>query len=262
MKRADGVRVHLSPRTDDGRLVRAEIRDITDHCDAKHREELFWRVLQHDIRNKSAIVAGYAEEIVDGDDPEQMRAAASTIADAAMELGNVATSVRQIQQAVTADPGDREVRDDATAVSDVVAECRADYPDAELTVTEREAVGTSTDRAFPCALRHAVENAIVHNDTPTPSVEIHVGRAPNTGRAEIGVLDRNPPIDDAELDVLFRLAARTSTRHGSGVGRDALVCGVPGGRVGVERRTRRGNVVRFYLPPKPGPDDYGLGSGT
>ena len=66
-----------------------------------------------------------------------------------MELGNGATSVRQIQQAVTADPGDREVRDAATAVSDVVAECRADYPDAELTVTEREAVGISTDRAFP-----------------------------------------------------------------------------------------------------------------
>ena len=268
VKRADGalvwVRVHLSPRTDDGRWVHAEIRDITDHCDAKHREELFWRVLRHDIRNKSAIVAGYAEEIVDGDDPEQMRSAASIIADAAMELGNVATSVRRIQQAVTADPGDRGVRDAATAVSDVVAECRADYPDAEITVTEREAVGISIDRAFAHALRHAVENAIVHNDTPTPSVEIRVGRSPNTGRAEIGVLDRNPPIDDAELDVLFRPAARTSTRHGSGVGLFVMRWCVEslGGEIGVEHRTQRGNVVRFYLPPKPVPDDPGPGSGT
>ena len=261
VKRGDGelvwVRIRLSPRSDDARWVRAEIRDVTDYYDAKHREELFWRILRHDIRNKSAIVSGYAEQIVAGDDPGEMRAAAATIADAATELGSAATSVRQIQQAVTADPADRRVRDAAAAVSDVVSECRGDYPDAEITVTERDAVGIAVDRAFPYALRHAIENAIVHNDTPTPSVEIRIGRSPNTGRAEISVLDRNPPIDDAELDVLFRPEARTSTLHGSGVGLFVMRWCIEslGGEIGVDRRTERGNAVRFYLPPKPVPDD-------
>jgi PAS domain S-box-containing protein len=261
VKRGDGelvwVRIRLSPRSDDARWVRAEIRDVTDYYDAKHREELFWRILRHDIRNKSAIVSGYAEQIVAGDDPGEMRAAAATIADAATELGSAATSVRQIQQAVTADPADRRVRDAAAAVSDVVSECRGHYPDAEITVTERDAVGIAVDRAFPYALRHAIENAIVHNDTPTPSVEIRIGRSPNTGRVEISVLDRNPPIDDAELDVLFRPEARTSTLHGSGVGLFVMRWCIEslGGEIGVDRRTGRGNAVRFYLPPKPVPDD-------
>jgi PAS domain S-box-containing protein len=261
VKRGDGelvwVRIRLSPRTDDARWVRAEIRDITDHYDAKHREELFWRILRHDIRNKSAIVSGYAEEIIDGDDPNEMRAAAATVADAATELGSAATSVRQIQRAVTADPGNRRVRDAATAVSDVASECRDDYPDADITVTKREAVGIAVDRAFPYALRHAIENAIVHNDASTPAVEVRIGRSPNTGRVEISVLDRNPPIDDAELDVLFRPEARSSTLHGSGVGLFVMRWCIEslGGEIGVERRTPRGNAVRLYLPPKPVPSD-------
>mgnify|MGYP000096554522 CR=1 FL=1 len=261
VKRGDGelvwVRIRLSRSAADGGWVRAEIRDVTDHYDAKRRAELFWRVLRHDIRNKSAIASGYAEEIVDGDDPDRMRAAAATIADAAADLASAATSVRQIQRAVTAAAGDREIRSAARAVGEVVAECRADYPDAEITVTEREAVGIAVDRAFSHALRHAVENAVVHGDAAAPTVEVRVGRSPNTGRAEVSVRDRNSPIDDAELDVLFRPEARTSTRHGSGVGLFVMRWCVEslGGEIGVERRASGGNVVRLYFPPKPVPDD-------
>jgi PAS domain S-box-containing protein len=256
VKRGDGelvwVRLRLSQRAADDKWVRAEIRDITNHYDAKHRAGLFWRILRHDIRNKSAIVSGYAEEIADGDDPDQMRAAAAIISDAATDLGNAATSVRQIQEAVTADPGDRRVRSATQAVEDVAAECRTDYPDAEITVTEREAVGIAADRAFSHALRHAIENAIVHSDAAAPTVEVRIGRSPNTGRAELSIVDENPPIDDAELDVLFRPDARTSTRHGSGVGLFVMRWCVEslGGEIGIERHAR-GNVVRFYFPPKP-----------
>ena len=265
VKRGDGalvwVRIRLSRRTTDGKWVRAEIRDVTDHYDAKHREELFWRILRHDIRNKSAIVSGYAEEILDGDDPDRMRAAAATIADAAADLGNAATSVRQIQEAVAADAGDRRVRSAARAVEEVISECRADYPDAEITVTDREAVGIAVDRAFSHALRHAIENAIVHSDTAAPTAEVRIDRSPNTGRAELSVVDENPPIDDAELDVLFRPETRTSTLHGSGVGLFVMRWCVEslGGEIGVECHAR-GNVVRFYFPPKPVPGDDPVGT--
>lgn len=265
VKRGDGelvwVRIRLSRRAANEKWIRAELRDITDHYDAKHRAELFWRILRHDIRNKSAIVSGYAEEIVGGDDPDQMRTAAATIADAAADLGNAATSVRQIQEAVAADPGDRRIRDVTRAVDDVVSECRADYPAAEITVTERESVGIAVDRAFSHALRHAVENAIVHSDAAAPTVEVRIDRSPNTGRAELSIVDENPPIDDAELDVLFRPEVRTSTLHGSGVGLFVMRWCVEslGGEIGVERHAR-GNVVRFYFPPKPVPGDDPAGA--
>jgi len=261
VKRGDGalvwVRIRLSRRVENEMWVRAEIRDVTDHYDAKHREELFWRILRHDLRNKSAIIAGYAEEIVDSHDPDRMRTAAETITDAASDLGSAATSVRQIQEAVTTEASDRQIRDAARAVEAVAAECREESPDAEVTVTERQAVGIAVDGAFSHALRHAIENAVVHSDASASTVEVRIGRSPNTGRAEISVLDENPPIDDAELDVLFRPETRTSTLHGSGVGLFVMRWCVEslGGEIGVERRTPRGNAVRLYFPPKPVPDE-------
>ena len=260
VKRGDGeliwVRVHLSrQQLDAGEYVRAEIRDVTDYYDATHREELFWRILRHNLRNKASVIAGYAEEIADGEDTDRMRAAAEIINAAAMDLGDTAESVKEIQQAVAPTTGERRVRKATRAIRDVVADCRRDHPEATLTVTEREALWIDVDSAFSHALTHAVENAIVHSDDARPTVELRVGRSPNTGRVEIAVADTNPPIRDAELDALFRPEARTNTFHGSGVGLFVMRWCVEslGGEISFERRSPRGNTVRLYLPPREPP---------
>lgn len=273
VKRGDGtlvwVRVDLAKRTadehDSGRpeadrdrpYVRAELRDVTDLYDATHREELFWRILRHNIRNKSAIIAGYAEEIVDGEDPAQVREMATTINETAMALGNTATSVKQIQGAISRRSGERRVRDAGRAVRETVVDCREAFPAARIEVVERETLGIAVDSAFKHALRHAVENAIVHSEAREPTVEVRIDRSPNTGRAEISIVDSNPPIGDDELDALFRPKTRTNTLHGSGVGLFVMRWCVEslGGEIGFERRHPRGNTVRLYLPPKTSPEN-------
>ncbi|WP_049986957.1 PAS domain-containing sensor histidine kinase [Halobellus rufus] len=262
VKRGDGeliwVRVHLSRQVPaGGDHVLAEIRDVTDHYDASHREELFWRILRHNLRNKAAIITGYAEEIADGDDIEQARAAARTIHEAATKLGDTATSVKEIQHAVVPTAGDRHVRNATRAIREVVADFREEYSHARISVTEREALWIDVDDAFSYALSHAVENAIVHSDDSAPVVDLRVGRSPNTGRVEIAIEDTNPPIRDAELDALFRPAARTNTVHGSGVGLFVMRWCVEslGGEIGFERQRPQGNTVRMYLPPKEPPTE-------
>lgn len=271
VKRSDGelvwVRVSLSEwRGDGGRgddengpgneaaesLVLAEIRDITEHYAASRRETLFWRVLRHNLRNEANKIIGYTGEILRTTDDEEVRDAAASARSAATGLGAIATSVKEIQQAVSRSETSRSYRLAVDAVRDVVAALEPSYPDAEFVVAERRPMWVHVDAAFDHALRHAIENAVRHAADPGPTVEVTVRPSPNTGRVEIRVADANPHIPKAETDALDAFGEVTSTRHGTGVGLFVMKWCIEslGGELEFERREPRGNVVRLYLPAR------------
>ena len=239
------------------RLVLAEVRDITEHYAASRRETLFWRVLRHNLRNEANKIIGYTGEILRTTDDEEVRDAAASARSAATGLGGVATSVKEIQQAVSRSERSRSYRLAVDAVRDVVAALEQSYPNAEFVVAERRPMWIRVDAAFDHALRHAIENAVRHAADPGPTVEVTVRPSPNTGRVEIRVADRNPHIPETETDALDAFGEVTSTRHGTGVGLFVMKWCIEslGGELEFERREPRGNVVRFYLPPReqPGP---------
>lgn len=257
IKRADGeliwVQIHCSAQTLEGRsCVRAELRDITEYYNSSHREELFWRVLRHNLRNEANALVGYSEIIEYNAECERVADAAETMKSTAMELGEITESVKQIQHAVN-QTDTRQVRRDATsAVRAVVDDLEAEYPSAEITLTERAQMWIEIDQAFRYALSEALENAIVHSERDAPDVAVSIGPSPNTGRVEIRIEDTNPPIPDAEFDSLFNRTAVTSTSHGSGVGLFVMKWCIEslGGEIRLERHDPRGNAVFFYLPPK------------
>ena len=286
IKRSDGelvwVRVSLSPWHGDGRRgsdagresdgdggggethagdeararhVLAEVRDISEHYAASRRETLFWRVLRHNLRNEANKIIGHTGEILRGGDDDGVRDAAADAREAATRLGGIATSVKEIQQAVSRSETSRSARRAAEAVRDVVAALEPSHPDAEFVVEERRPMRVSVDAAFDHALRHAVENAVRHADEPRPTVEVTVRPSPNTGRVEIRVADRNPEIPEAEIDALDAFREVTSTRHGTGVGLFVMKWCIEslGGELEFERRDPRGNVVRLYLPARERP---------
>jgi PAS domain S-box-containing protein len=260
VKRSDGtllwVRINLSRQTGDGHeYVVAEFRDVTDYYTASRRETLFWRILRHNLRNETTTIVGHAGEIQRATDSDEVLESAAVIQSTAMELGNVATSVKEIQQAATQSDTDRVYRQAADAVRDVVADIEPDYPDAEITVDERESMWVHVDAAFTHALDHAIENALIHGEQSPPTVEITVGPSPNTGRVEIRIADTNPPIPESEIAALDEFADITSTSHGTGVGLFVMKWCIEslGGELEFERRDP-GNLVRLYLPPKERPD--------
>ncbi|WP_256420514.1 ATP-binding protein [Halobellus rarus] len=260
LKRSDGelawVRVHFSRFPDDEReYVLAEVRDITDYYVASRREALFWRILRHNLRNETNKIAGYVERVRDLADDEEATEAAERALSTAIELGTIATSVKQIQHAATRCEANRSYRRAVEPLRDVVEAVEAEYPDAEIRLHEREAMWIHVDAAFEYACRHAVQNAVVHSTESTPAVRVTVGPSPNTGRVEIRIVDSNPPIPDVEIDVLDEFTELTSTSHGTGVGLFVMKWCIEslGGELQVERREPRGNVVHFYLPPKERP---------
>ncbi|MEF8857232.1 MAG: PAS domain S-box protein, partial [Haloplanus sp.] len=105
VKRSDGelvwVRLYLSPRVADGRtFVRAEVRDITESYQTRRREELFWRLLRHNLRNDANVLTGHSERITARAETERIREAAEVIRDTAADLGRMAESVTEIEQAM------------------------------------------------------------------------------------------------------------------------------------------------------------------
>ena len=262
-KRSDGelvwVRIRFARRQVDGReCVYAELQDITEYYDTYHRAELFWRVLRHNLRNEATVIAGNATPIAECADAERLRTAAETIRVRAEKLGQMADSVEEIQQAVAGGETQRVRKHATVAVRTVAKEIAAEHPDAEIVVTEREGMWVDVDDAFVNALSHAIENAVVHTESPEPTVEVAVGPSPNTGRVEVRISDANPPIPEGELDALFDPDITTSTSHGTGIGLFVMKWCVEslGGEVRFER-SEEGNDVYFYLPPEASPGEGG-----
>lgn len=260
IKRSDGelvwVQVSLSPATVDGQqCVRAELRDVTEYYNSSHREELFWRVLRHNLRNEANALVGYSEQVSHLGVTPAVQDAAEVIKEKAMALGEITESVKQIQHAVDQTEDQRERHDAETLVRETLSEF--EETGAELSVVEREQMWVEVDTALEYALSQAVENALVHHDRDNPTATVHIGPSPNTGRVEIRIEDDNAPIPEAELDSLFDRDAVTATSHGSGVGLFAMKWCIEslGGEIRVERGDPRGNIVYFYLPPKPAPTD-------
>lgn len=260
IKRADGeliwVQVHLSAQQLAGQTcVRAEVRDITEYYNSSHREELFWRLLRHNLRNEASALVGFSETIKRDAESEKIASTAEKMRATAMDLGEITESVKQIQHAVDQTQTQR-VRCEATsAIKKVIDMLESKYPAAELTLEVRAQMWIEVDSAFQYALFEALENAIIHGDESPSEVTVSIGPSPNTGRVEIRIEDANDPIPDAEFDSLFNREAVTTTSHGTGVGLFVMKWCIEslGGEMGLERHHPEGNTVSFYLSPKEPP---------
>jgi signal transduction histidine kinase len=208
------------------------------------------RVLRHNLSNDVTVIAGRAENIRDEVDKQRVRTDAETIRRKAGEVARLTESVKQIDRAMAETVADRTLENATDAVTEVVEPLRERYPDASVTVTERDEMWVHIDDAFDHALTHAVDNAIRHDDGD-PSVEVTVGASPNTGRVEIRIADTAPPIPDTELDAIDDPTQTTTTAHGSGTGLFVMKWCVEslGGELRFDRHDG-GNVVTIYLPPK------------
>ncbi|MGQ4556465.1 ATP-binding protein [Halobellus sp. GM3] len=263
IKQADGtliwVQIHLTGTSFDGRTyVLAEIQDVTEDYNARHREELFWRILRHNLRNKANVLTGYSEYAARTAETEDVVEPVRKIRSNAMELSRLTESINQIQYAVEQTDSLRITKSATNVVKNVVNDVAGDYPSAEISLEEREQMWVRVDDAFRYALTHAVENAIVHSEAETPAVTVSIGPSPNTGRVEIRITDRNAPIADAEIESVFTRSNVTTTSHGSGVGLFVMKWCIEslGGELTFKRNDSGGNTVYFYLPPEEGAGTY------
>ena len=136
----------------------------------------------------------------------------------------------------------------------VLGEYRSAYPDATLSVDIDESVTLSVnDRVLVAVLDNLVENALVHNDAPTPVVTVSARVTDDS--VCLSVADNGPGIPEYERAVI-EAGDEDSLEHGSGLGLWAVKWGVVrlGGDLSFEDREPDGTVVTLDLPAETKPE--------
>ncbi len=165
------------------------------------------RVLRHDLRNHATVLEGQVGTLdVESDEVETLRRHVDRIVE-------LADQGRQMESVLRSD--DLIVADASEVVERVTADLDVAHEDASLTVTTPESAPVAVGSMFEVAVENVVENAIVHNDHPEPSVEISVTNEAET--AEVTVCDDGPGIPDHEVDVR-EMPAESALEHSNGLG--------------------------------------------
>ena len=223
--------------------------DITERKIRERRLEVMARVLNHNLRNKMNLISGYADLLRNDPDEESRGRALDVIAETAANLTEIAAAVQTVDETVSASPLDAPI-DLREELIELRNRIHSRYPDAEVTLSiagddpiELTVVG------LPVAVSEAVENAVKHNDGPSPSVEVRVERD-SEGWVTIEVEDDGPGIPEHETQVLE--AGETSLTHADRLGIWLMywVVAKAGGEFDVDTG-EDGTTVRLSVPAHP-----------
>lgn len=166
------------------------------------------RILRHDFRNHMTVLEGHfgALEEVNPERVESMREHTD-------RLVELAERARKMEELLRTD--EWTVVDASGAVTNVVEECRTEYEDAEFRLDCPEEVHVSVRGQLETAVTDLVENAVVHNDSDTPTVEASVESTDSA--VEIAIRDNGPGVPQYERTLRNR-PGETALEHSNGTG--------------------------------------------
>ena len=221
-------------------------RDITDRYRHQQRRRVMNRVLRHDLRNDMNVVVGHAEILVDALDDDRV-GHAETIEQKASTLVRLGEKVRKIDQRLHGRDRDLKQVDLSRIVEDEVKSLHERYPETAIR-TRMEEVSILGDTLVRAAVANLIENAVEHNDTDRPEVDVSVSTT-DTGRVELEVADNGPGIPEAEQRVITA-GVETPLEHISGLGLWLVKWIVEGmdGQLEIENTDPRGSVVTLSFP--------------
>jgi signal transduction histidine kinase len=188
--------------------------DVTESEIRRQRIEVLNRILRHNLRNKIDIIRARTEAAADTIQTADTHF--EKIFDATDDIEGLSVDARRIEKLIT-DSATSMTTIDLEGTVEAVVEDVTETPRERATVTiEVPQVPVRTNRElFDFALGNIVENALEHNDSPDPQVEIR-GEVSETGiRIEVG--DNGPGIPDSEQDV-FESGSEKPLAHATGLG--------------------------------------------
>jgi len=219
--------------------VRTEIQHVS----------ILHRILRHNLRNQASIIDGYLSELAPHV-PDAERESLGEIEAAIERLVGLSDKMSRLNNELS----DGEVAtarlDLGSCVRDVADAARPQYPSARIETDVPEGdTPVVGPRALEWVLGELLENAVVHNDAPTPRVSISVAEGPDGERAVVRVSDNGPGLPPVER----RLAPdepETQLEHSEGAGLwvTRLLVALSGGAFDVRTDDTRGTTVEIALP--------------
>jgi signal transduction histidine kinase len=186
-------------------------RDISER---EQRLGIINRVLRHNIRNDLNLVKGTLELL---DETESLSAEShqqlATAIEHAESVVKMAEKARHIQQTT----GDTAVEPQQLGplIRTAIEEVTDEHATADVQFTGVNSVAVLADENLDVALREAIENGIVHQDTNSPTVIVSVS-TPSEDTARIEIRNEGA-IPDVERSTLVK-GSETPLEHSSGLG--------------------------------------------
>ncbi|WP_436902812.1 PAS domain S-box protein [Halovenus halobia] len=208
-------RVQINPVFDESELTQylGFQTDVTERRRTEQLIQLLNRVLRHNLRNGMSVVGGSAATLPDAD-RDQLRETSDRLARVSDELTGLSEQARDLE--ATARTERSPERLDVDGLLDSLADsARHRWPDADVSVTVETDADACAGPELERALSELLENAVKHNPSPSPTVEITTTREAEW--LEITVRDDGPGIDDMERAAI-NTGTETGLEHGSGLG--------------------------------------------
>lgn len=173
------------------------------------------RVLRHNLQNDLTVVQGYAEMIPHMDSAEKLENASEKILGKSKTLISHSTKARQLETVMENAQEGTNAQNIGRNIGDAASSYRSEYPDAEVSVDGPDDVWVDAVTGIEFGINELVDNAIQHNTSDSPVVEVTVEAAGE--HVLITVEDNGPGIPEHEREVLTQ-DEETSLEHGSGIG--------------------------------------------
>ena len=223
--------------------------DITEQKRREQELEALNRVVRHDIRNDMQIILAWAEMLesdLDDDGHERLEKILAS-GQHVVELTEIA---RDYLETLT---GDKELPVQPVPLKSTLENeldrRRESYPEAEFVVVgEVPNLEVQGNEMLPSVFRNLLNNAVQHNDSEQPVVEISCERG--EGAVTVAVADNGPGIPDEQKETVFGKGERGLGSQGTGIGLylvDTLVDQY-GGTVRVRDNEPTGAVLEVRLP--------------
>jgi PAS domain S-box-containing protein len=245
----------ISPMTDDTGEITHLLTIESDVTSRRLREQqlsVLNRVLRHNLRNGTNVIEGNATMLRDAVEDEELQTYVNAIEERAAALSSLSDKAKTVRSLFDDSSPGKGACDVTRLLTEVVEEFSEAYPDAVLTARGLDSVHVRADDRLRIALAELLENALVHNDQPTPEVTVTTrpsNREKTGDWIEIVITDNGPGIPEHEQKAV-ESGEETPLQHGTGLGLWIVYWTVSlyGGEVSLEDNSAHGTRVVLSLP--------------
>lgn len=224
------------------------------------------RILRHEVLNAITVIRGNTEVIQSSGDTDEPIGHIEQKSD---HVVDTIEDVKFLTKTEQSDRGGLHPTDLARMVDETLETIRERYPDASVDYSRsgNDDVQVWADSRLSHVLYHMVENAVVHNDDPNPSVEIELAAGRDV--ACVRISDNGPglPEDQRRILVEGEIPEHDDPRTGFGTNLARMFVDRYGGDISTEQ-SAEGTMIEVELrrakegtPPSQTPTDvraYGI----
>lgn len=224
-------------------------QDVSETRRQQQRITVLNRLLRHNLRNEFSVVEGHLGLLVETDDEAARNEAVGEIEAVLDEITDLSRKARAIERHLSVEEHTPERVPVTELAETVVEDVEGRYPAADIEVDVPAGLTLVTMRQqLDAGLDALVENAVEHNDSPTPWAEL-AAETSGEGIAFV-VSDDGPGIPRHEIESLD-VERESPLSHGSGLGLWLVrwLVAVLGGDLDFEV-TDDGTAVRVWIPDR------------